>query len=151
MDITFFGVKLSVQLLILICVVYLILIIHTLSGCCKINKKEGFTTANTNFGESSEYSLTNPSKPIDPNSWNLQNMTVTPGQPYSNGVQEILNRPNQPVPLPDGEMLMFANTEFKPSCCPNTYSTSTGCACMTTGQFNYLTTRAGNNVPYSEY
>jgi len=55
------------------------------------------------------------------------------------------------VPLPEGEMLMFANTPFKPECCPNTYSTSSGCACMTGNQFNFLQVRGGNNVPYSEY
>ena len=53
----------------------------------------------------------------------------------------------------EGEMLMFANTQFKPECCKNngSYSGSTGCACMTTGQYNYLVSRGGNNVPYSEY
>ena len=56
-----------------------------------------------------------------------------------------------PVPLPKGEMLFFADNLFKPECCPNTYSNGSGCACMTTKQYNYLITRGGNNVPYSEY
>lgn len=47
--------------------------------------------------------------------------------------------------------LMFKKTPFKPECCPNTYSNSMGCACMSTQQYNYLVTRGGNNVPYSEY
>lgn len=47
--------------------------------------------------------------------------------------------------------LMFKNTSFKPECCPNTYSNSMGCACMSTKQYNYLETRGGNNVPYSQY
>jgi hypothetical protein len=47
--------------------------------------------------------------------------------------------------------LMFKNTAFKPECCPNTYSNSMGCACMSTSQYNYLETRGGNNVPYSQY
>jgi hypothetical protein len=74
-----------------------------------------------------------------------------PGEPLSKGVKEILDRPSQPVPLPEGQLLMFANTPFTPECCPNTYSNSMGCACMTTKQYNYLITRGGNNVPYSEY
>jgi hypothetical protein len=69
----------------------------------------------------------------------------------SQGVKDFLAREPQPVPLPEGEMLMFANTPFKPECCPNTYSTSTGCACMTGPQYNALIGRFGNNVPYSEY
>jgi hypothetical protein len=79
------------------------------------------------------------------------NLNVVPGQPLSAGVKAILNRQPQPVPLPEGELLMFANTPFKPECCPNTFSNSSGCACMTTEQYNYLILRGGNNVPYSEY
>ena len=145
------GMKLNVELLILIGVIYIILVGHTVCGCCKFGYSEGFTGANINNGLSSPYSLTSSSAPINTNSWNLPDMTVVPGKPLSNGVKDVLNRPQQPIPLPDGEMLMFANTNFKPECCPNTYSNGSGCACMTTGQYNYLVTRGGNNVPYSEY
>jgi len=152
MDISILGHRLNVELIILIGVIYLILVGHTVCGCCSMsNKKEGFTGANTNYGESSRYSLSNTMTPINTSSWNLPNMTVTPGEPLSKGVQSILNRKKQPIPLPEGELSMFANTPFKPECCPNTYSNSSGCACMTTGQYNYLVTRGGNNVPYSEY
>jgi hypothetical protein len=113
-------------------------------------KKEGFTGANINYGESSVYDLKNDT-PVNTSSWSAQNMTVVPGQPLSEGVKKFLAREPQPVPLPEGEMLMFANTPFKPECCPNTYSTSSGCACMTGEQYNYLQLRAMNNVPYSEY
>jgi hypothetical protein len=111
---------------------------------------EGFTGANINYGESSLYNL-NDDQSVDTSSWSAQNMTVVPGQPLSKGVKQFLAREPQPVPLPEGEMLMFANTPFKPECCPNTYSNSTGCACMTGNQYNYLVTRGGNNVPYSQY
>ena len=224
MDISIFGYKIGLEILILIGIIYLILASHTLCGCCnfysliegmdtngsssngsssngsstngsstmgsgqmaqqvkaKVQAKvqqaqnnmaqnnmaqssvtsneatpvtptttpEGFTGANINYGESSVYNLN--STPIDTSSWSAQNMTVVPGQPLSDGVKAFLARQEQPVPLPEGEMLMFANTPFKPECCPNTYSTSTGCACMTSGQYNYLITRGSNNVPYSEY
>jgi hypothetical protein len=111
---------------------------------------EGFTSANTNDGQSSLYSLNN-YKQVNTSSWNNPNLTIVQGQPLSSGVQNILNRPQQPIPLPKGELSMFANTPFKPECCPNTYSNSSGCACMTVGQYDYLITRGGNNVPYSEY
>jgi hypothetical protein len=110
---------------------------------------EGFTGANINYGESSVYNLN--SSPVDTSSWSAQNMTVVPGQPLSAGVKAFMAREPQPVPLPEGEMFMFANTPFKPECCPNTYSNSSGCACMTGNQYNYLITRGSNNVPYSEY
>ena len=151
MDISIFGYKIDLEVLILIGIIYLVLVAHTICGTCNVGGLvEGFVGANTNYGESSRYSLSN-NKPVNTSSWAQPNLTVTPGQPLSAGVKAILNRPSQPVPLPEGELDMFANTPFKPECCPNTYSNSTGCACMTTGQYNYLVTRGGNNVPYSEY
>ena len=115
-----------------------------------VPKKEGFTGANTNYGGSSQYSLGDYSSP-DTSSWGQPNMTVTPGQPVPKAVTQFLAREEQPVPLPEGEMLMFANTPFKPECCPNTFSNSSGCACMTGSMYNYLVERGGNNIPYSEY
>lgn len=111
---------------------------------------EGFTGANINYGESSLYDLSS-DHPVDTSSWSAQNMTVVKGQPLSAGVKDFLARPQQQIPLPEGEMFMFANTKFAPEYCPNTYSTSQGCAAMTGQQMNYLITRGGNNVPYSEY
>lgn len=112
--------------------------------------KEGFTGANINYGESSLYDLSS-DHPVDTSSWDAQNMTVVKGQQLSAGVKQFLERKPTQVPLPEGEMFMFANTEFKPECCPNTYSNSSGCACMDANSYNYLITRGSNNVPYSEY
>jgi hypothetical protein len=219
MDISIFGYKISLEIIILIAVLYLITVGHAYCSCCNFysliegmdgqyssmiqdpsavvqqvqakaqakvqqaqanqqlatqttsgtptttstttstttpttesfgSKREGFTGANINYGESASYSLGN-DNPIDTSSWSAQDMTVTPGQPLSAGVKAFLARPQQPVPLPEGEMLLFANTEFKPEYCPSSFSTSTGCAALTGPQFNYLVTRGGNNVPYSEY
>ena len=188
MDISIFGYKLNLQVLILIGVIYLILVGHTLCGCSNSNlmeaftdgsgnvakdlsgndvplpgggvvanktkgtvqSKEGFVGANINYGESSPYDL-NSNVPIDTSSWSAPNMTVVPGQPLNPAVKKFLAREPQPVPLPEGEMFMFATTPFKPECCPSSYSTSSGCACMTGAQYNFLQLRGSNNVPYSEY
>ena len=163
MDISILGYKLNLEILILIGVVYLILVGHTVCGCSNVGLMEGinvmkkvvkntepFSGANTNYGESSSYSLSS-DIPVNTSSWSAQNMTVVKGQPLSKGVKQFLAREPQPVPLPEGEMLLFANTPFKPECCPNTYSNGSGCACMTGEQYNYLTLRGGNNVPYSEF
>jgi hypothetical protein len=181
MEITLFGFKMSLELLILIGVVYLILVGHTIGGCCNmpllmeglstmtaddkkedkpedkidelstnISKKEAFTGANINFGQSAEYSLGDYSIP-DTSKWGQPNLTVTPGKPVPEAVTKFLAREEQPIPLPEGEMLMFANTKFAPEFCPNTYSNSSGCAAMTKNQSVYLQNRGGNNVPYSEY
>jgi hypothetical protein len=207
-DISIFGYKVNLEILILIALIFLIMMGHTCCGCynyslmegftdasgntvdvsgnlqekkenikekvqaAKTNNAaqstagtttdatpvttatttttEGFTGANINYGESSLYSLSDDT-PVDTSSWSAQNMTVVAGQPLSAGVKAFLARPEQPVPLPEGEMFMFANTKFAPEYCPNTYSNSSGCAAMTGAQYNYLVTRGGNNVPYSEY
>ena len=198
MDISIFGFKLNVEILILICVIYLILVGHTLCGCCNyslmeaftdasgnisstiktaaqnvaqdisgnipapaggavankikgaIQAKEGFVGANTNYGQSSPYDLNSDSM-INTSSWSAPDMNVIPGKPLSPGVKQFLARKQQQLPLPEGEMDFFANSEFKPECCPNAYSSSTGCWCGTAQDYNYLITRGGNNVPYSEY
>ena len=183
MDISIFGYKLNLEILILMGVVYLILVGHTVCGCCNMGKimegltdmatsdmdasgnktelakavmakkvmatqdvaggstgtsdnttnvstalangrREGFTGANINYGESSMYNL-NDDQPVDTSSWSAQNMTVTPGQPLSAGVKQFLARKPQQLPLAEGEMNFFANSQFKPECCPSTYSTST--------------------------
>ena len=40
----------------------------------------------------------------------------------------------------------FDNIEFKPDCCPSTYSSSQGCACLCPQQINYLNSRGGNRT-----
>jgi len=119
-------------------------------GLPSLKPIEGFVGANTNYGQSSSYSLSN-NKRVNTSSWFAPNLTYTKGGKEGKAVQNILNRQKQPVPLPEGQLLMFANTPFKPQCCPNAYSNSMGCACMTVDQYNYLIDRGGNNVPYSEY
>jgi len=113
--------------------------------------KEGFTGANiTSMGP--EFAATNtPDYIMNPSTWSMPTLTYSPGTTPSAGVQAILDRPKQQIPLPEGQLDMFANTEFKPECCPNAYSSSMGCACMTMGQYTALRTRFGNNVPYSEF
>jgi len=112
--------------------------------------KEGFSGANTNYGQSSPYDLTI-NNSVDTSSWAAPNMVVTPGQPLNPAVKEFLARPKQQLPLPEGEMDFFANAQFKPECCPSAYSNSNGCWCGDSTSYNYLIQRGGNNVPYSEY
>lgn len=125
----------------------------TKDGAAKPNGKagkEGFVGANINYGESAPYEVGVVSS-VDASSWVQPDLTVVPGKPVPKAVQDIVNRPNGPIPLPEDEMFLFANTQFKPECCPNTYSTGSGCACMNSKTYNYLINRGGNNVPYSEY
>ena len=155
MQISLFGYTMRLEILILIGVLIIFCFTTTTCGCCNFYKliggqSEGFANATTSYGDSSKYSL-NGGGTVDTSAWSMPDLTIVKGKAPGKGAQDILNRPNQPVPLPEGEMSMFANTEFKPECCPNTYSNSSGCACMTVNQYNSLIQRGGNNVPYSEY
>ncbi len=112
---------------------------------------EGFVGSN-NSAYGPEFSVSKaPGYIMKPDSWAMPTLTYSKGTAPDAGVQSIWDRPKQPVPLPEGELDMFATTPFKPECCPNAYSSSEGCACMTVDQYNGLRTRFGNNVPYSEY
>lgn len=150
------------EILVLIVVVAWILWGHLLCSCSKIgineglamiNKvKEGFISGN-NIAYSSEFAnfKKNDSVILPTSSWSMPTLTYSAGKKPDKGVQAIWDRKRQPIPLPKGELDLFATTPFKPSCCPNTYSNSSGCACMTVDQYKYLQDRGGNNVPYSEY
>lgn len=56
-----------------------------------------------------------------------------------------------PIPLPPGELLIFAENEVKPECCPSYYSSSTGCVCASKKQMDYLNKRGGNRTLNSEF
>ena len=152
-----------IEIILLIILVIWILWGHLLCSCSNIRLAEGFQIVNSfinkkregyrsnNAAYSSQFAnFQHPSK-IDTKKWFTPNLVYAPGQKPSKAALEIYNRPAQPVPLPNGQLDFFATTAFKPECCPNTYSSSEGCACSTIKQYKYLMDRGGNNVPYSEY
>jgi hypothetical protein len=165
MDLTIGSYKFRLEILILIVVVSWILFGHLLCGCCRVSlfegmemakntmkkAKEGFTGANNSSYGPEFAAAKSPDYILNPSTWSAPTLTYSPGTAPDAGVKAIWDRPNQPIPLPKGELDFFATTKFKPECCPNAYSSSTGCACMTVKQYDYLQQRGGNNVPYSEY
>lgn len=165
MEISIGSYNIRVEILIAIIIVFWVAFGHLLCGCCRVSafegfsmlsnavkhKKEGFTGANkTKMGpefadaKSHDYIM-------NPNTWSMPSLTYSPGTAPDAGVKSIWDRPKQPIPLPNDQLDMFATTKFSSDCCPNAYSSSMGCACMTTEQYDYLKSRGSNNVPYSEY
>ena len=51
----------------------------------------------------------------------------------------------------NSQLFFLANNAFKPECCtpasPLAYSASTGCACVTKEQIDYINKRGGNRNP----
>ena len=111
--------------------------------------KEGFVGSNNKAYGPEFGSNKSPGYIMRPDTWAQPTLSYSMGTTPSAGAQAVLNRNNPP--LAEGEMDMFANTPFKPDCCPNTYSNSSGCACMDMKTYKNLRLRGGNNVPYSEY
>ena len=59
---------------------------------------------------------------------------------------------NPTVPLPEGQLFMYANNEFSGKCCSfSNVSGGGGCACITKEQADYLNSRGGNRTMPSEY
>lgn len=125
------------EIIVIICILFVIIALHTCS--CRQENYSNIHSINT-------YADAYAQPPIITN-WNQPSLIITPEQPLPQGVIDIISRPKQPVPLPNGQMDMFATTSFSPKCCPNTFSNSMGCACMTLEQQKYLTQRGGNNNP----
>ncbi len=168
MEISIGSYKFRVEILIAIVIVFWIMFGHVLCSCCRVNifekmtgmtttssmsstTTEGFTGANNSAYGPEFAGAKTPDYIMNPSTWSMPTLTYSPGTKPDAGVKAIWDRPKQPIPLPKDELDMFATTPFAPECCPNAYSSSMGCACMTVDQYNYLRDRGGNNVPYSEY
>ena len=50
------------------------------------------------------------------------------------------------TPDAPNKMFMFANNQVSPSCCPSTFTTSTGCVCTTDKQRDFIASRGYNNL-----
>jgi hypothetical protein len=176
MEISIGSYKCRLEILIIIVVLFWVMWGHMLCSCSKVGLLEGFDIAtktlgvdipikkdgkkdgkegfiggnNVSYGPEFS-SSSSPDYIMNPSKWAMPTLSYSPGTTPDAGVKSIWDRPKQPIPLPEGELDIFATTEFKPECCPNAFSSSTGCACMTVEQYSYLKDRGGNNIPHSEY
>jgi hypothetical protein len=55
---------------------------------------------------------------------------------------------DQPEPLLND---FFRGVSFSTKCCPSKYSTDSGCACLDNEKYDVIRSRAGNNVPISQW
>ena len=139
-DITIGTYKVYGNHILLFIILWVLMFGTTMCGCSRVGLLEGFSE----IAEYADYKLGNVAA-VDVSKWRQPDLSTKAGS------ASILSRPPQPIPLPEGQMDIFATTEFKPECCPNSYTSSNGCACMTMGQYNYIKDRGGNNNPRAEY
>jgi len=117
-----------------------------------VSGKEGFTSGNNTAMSDSQFASTNsPDWYMPPSKWPQQTLVYTAGQKPPPGVASIWNRSKTQPPKQPGQLSFFDNILFKPECCSGSdTSSSMGCACYTVEDYNYLKTRGGNNVPFSD-
>ena len=116
---------------------------HVLCSCAKIdNIKIGLKTVESfeNMGAPVSYKMGSGVN----GSWDTRKQKKGPSVAWRS--QQIDTYKGTPVPLPEGQMFMFADNEFKPECCGSSVSSSTGCACITKAQMDYVNQRGGNRT-----
>jgi hypothetical protein len=101
------------------------------------DKKEGFVNlSNNELNIDDSYTM----------GWVQTAKRYASGMGNKNRLNTYKDNVGTPVPLPEGELFFFADNKFKPECCPSTYSGSTGCACLSQDQVNYINQRGGNRT-----
>jgi hypothetical protein len=138
MELKIFGYQLRVELIIIGLLVWALLSGHLLCSCSKISAQEGMAV----MGAALDWTMGSDIS----TSWTTRADAYAKSMGYSTTQSKWSQYKGTPVPLPEGEMYMFADNEFKPECCPSTYSSSTGCACITQEQVNYINQRGGNRT-----
>jgi hypothetical protein len=158
MDITIGSYKLRLEFAIIIVFLLVVIFGHTMCSCSNYGLLEGFDMNKPNIAAPNHGPVKDKAKEGFANyktnagpqfAENNGNFTHLPVSQWSSVVSVGPQNANQPAS--SDSMDFFKNTQFKPECCPNTYSGSEGCACMSNAQYNTLVSRGGNNVPYSEY
>ena len=112
--------------------------------------KSGFTPTKENFQVSKPLKWKsmeeNESDDVNLSSWVSNAVKYAKGMGTEDRLNSLQYNSGPPIPLPEGQMFFFKDTKFTPSCCPSTYTSSIGCACMSKKQFQYLTGRGGNHT-----
>jgi hypothetical protein len=138
MEFKLLGMKLRLEVIVICVALGFILGGHLLCGCSRVSMKEAMTTMGTALNHQNNKDMYN--------SWTSKSNKYAASMNYVDERKKYSAYKGTKVPLPEGEMCMFHDNEFKPECCPSTYSSSTGCACITSDQVKYLNERGGNRT-----
>ena len=138
MEMKLFGMQCRLEIIIICLIVGAILGGHLLCSCSKIGLQEGMAIMGA---------------PVDwrmgagqATNWQNKADQYASDMGYSEERSKYNKYSGTPVPLPEGQLFMFADNKFKPECCPSIYTSSTGCACITQEQVNYINQRGGNRT-----
>jgi hypothetical protein len=107
------------------------------------NKTENFQVSKPLGWKSMEE---NESDDVNLSTWVSDAVKYSKGMGTEDRLNSLQYNSGPPIPLPEGQMFFFKDTKFSPSCCPSTYTSGIGCACMSKKQFQHLTERGGNHT-----
>lgn len=161
MNITILGLKCRAEIVVLSIVVGFVIASLTLTSCVKISPEackkvlsESNGVVTEGFRKISDIadaaSLNYNMNGDQPGSWSQKAMGYASDMGYNTVLASHANYKGTEVPL-QGTLNFFKNNSFKPECCPSTYTSSTGCACTSVAQLNYLNQRGGNRTMASEF
>ena len=161
MNITILGLKCRAEIMALCIVVGFVIASFTICSCAKISPEvckkvlsessgvvtEGFRK----ISDIADAAAVNYQMGMDnPGSWAQKAAGYASDMGYNTVLSSHANYKGTEVPL-QGTLNFFKDNAFKPECCPSTYTSSTGCACTSVAQLNYLNQRGGNRTLASEF
>ena len=161
MNITILGLKCRAEIMVLCIVVGFVIASFTICSCAKISpevckkviseSKDVVTEGFRKISDIADAAAVNYQMGMDnPGSWAQKAAGYASDMGYNTVLSSHANYKGTEVPL-QGTMNFFKNNSFKPECCPSTYTSSTGCACTSVAQLNYLNQRGGNRTLASEF
>ena len=133
MEIKVLGFKARVEVIVVSVIIGMLLCSHLICGCVT---QEGMATAGAAVG------------------YNMSNGVHNDKYDSKVNMGEVAggHKLSPVVPLPEGQLFMWANNEFTGKCCDNSnVSSGDGCACITKEQACYLNSRGGNRSSDSEF
>ena len=134
MELKIFGYTLRVEVLVLIAIAGTLLWCHLLCSCSRMSIKEGFDVLSPADIGSGKPKVTS-------DSWATPYLTRNTKKNNSIGSYK-----GTVPPLQGGQLDMFADNAFTADCCNSSMSNSSGCACVTSEQVEYINTRGGNRT-----
>ena len=143
MEFKILGQTLRLEIILLCLILGILISMNTSASCFKMSLFETFTDIKEGLTNMS--GLDDQTMVDSPNSWANKAKTYAGNMGYESILESKKNYVGTPVPL-ENTMLMFKDNKFKPECCPATYTTSTGCACISPDQTQYLNQRGGNRT-----
>ena len=144
MEFSVLGFKFNLLNAVIFLILGFLIATHTTVGCCKTTLKE----AMTNLANAA--TLDHNDNQDLKGSWINKSLAYAGNMGYKSVLDKHEEYKGTPVPL-ENTLFYFQDNEFKPECCPATYSTSTGCACTSEEQMKYLNERGGNRTLPTEF